>query len=567
MLGYKEFTSWDGTKIVYQSWNLTPEAKGIILILHRGHEHSQRMTEMANFFVKKNYTVYAWDARGNGYSEGPRDDAETFSVFARDLQLFVELILDETQREMHDIMLVASSMGAVVASSWVHDYAPNIRGMVLATPAYNIRLYVPFAIPLLKIARKFALLPTVSSYVKSKMLTHDRAQQKEYNQDPLISSSISTDLLIDTYQTGQRLIDDAGAITTPTLVICAGKDWVVSRKAQWRFYDALSSSKKEWCYYPDSYHAVFHEDNKLEVFERCQTFIDNCFSNPVESIRYETAHQVSPSKHKMDALTLPSANPLYPVTKLLLNTIGRLSKGIEIGVTEGFDSGKSLDNIYRNQAEGRSVLGRFFDRIYLNSPGWVGIRYRKKMINDLLTKYVGKKASCRIFDIASGNGRYLFDLLKEASLVTVEMRDYDTSNVHKMNEKIQNLALLDRAVAKQADAFSKDSYGHEDTYDLAIASGIFELFSDNNLITTALTGIAQQVEESGYFLYTNQPWHPQQKFIAKTLTNHKGQPWVMRCRSQAEMDSLVTAAGFKKVEMLIDPTGIFTVSVAKKLPR
>jgi hypothetical protein len=38
----------------------------------------------------------------------------------------------------------------------------------------------------------------------------------------------------------------------------------------------------------------------------------------------------------------------------------------------------------------------------------------------------------------------------------------------------------------------------------------------------------------------------------------------MRRRSQAEMDELVRAAGFEKLEMEVDPWGIFTVSVARR---
>ena len=32
-----------------------------------------------------------------------------------------------------------------MASAWVHDYAPRIRCMVLAAPAFVVKLYVPFA--------------------------------------------------------------------------------------------------------------------------------------------------------------------------------------------------------------------------------------------------------------------------------------------------------------------------------------------------------------------------------------------------------------------------------------
>jgi hypothetical protein len=50
--------------------------------------------------------------------------------------------------------------------------------------------------------------------------------------------------------------------------------------------------------------------------------------------------------------------------------------------------------------------------------------------------------------------------------------------------------------------------------------------------------------------------------IARVLTNRDGQPWIMRRRTQQEMDDLVRAAGFRKLDMEIDDYGIFTVSLA-----
>ena len=63
---------------------------------------------------------------------------------------------------------------------------------------------------------------------------------------------------------------------------------------------------------------------------------------------------------------------------------GRLSRGIRIGWRSGFDSGQSLDHVYGDEARGTTPLGRLIDRIYLNSPGWKGIRTRKVNIERLL---------------------------------------------------------------------------------------------------------------------------------------------------------------------------------------
>ena len=64
-----------------------------------------------------------------------------------------------------------------------------------------------------------------------------------------------------------------------------------------------------------------------------------------------------------------------------------------------------------------------------------------------------------------------------------------------------------------------------------------------------------------------QPWHPQLELMARSLTSHRGgKPWIMRRRTQAEMDQLVAEAGFEKLEQRIDEWGIFTVALAQRRP-
>jgi hypothetical protein len=52
--------------------------------------------------------------------------------------------------------------------------------------------------------------------------------------------------------------------------------------------------------------------------------------------------------------------------------------------------------------------------------------------------------------------------------------------------------------------------------------------------------------------------------IARVLTNREGEGWVMRRRTQRELDKLVREAGFKKVRTEVGGKGIFTVSIAKR---
>ena len=590
------YNAYDGTAIYYRYW-LTMSLEAIkqasqplrqIILLHRGHEHSGRLAELGEHFAMAGYQVFAWDARGNGRSGGIKDHAASVTELERDLDGFVQLIIEQTGIAIEDTLIVASSIGAVLAAAWVHDYAPRIRGMILGTPALRIRLYMPFAIPSLKVARALGLMSRVSSYVKAQVLTHDKDAQQDYNADPLISSSISTDLLIDTHATGQRLLDDAGAITVPTFVLCAGKDYVVDKQAERDFYEAINTTDKRWQLYPNSYHAIFHETNKADVFADCIDFAEQVFKSAVTAPDLRTAHLNSASKDKVDRLAIKPFNPSFAITRFAMQKFGHVSDAIATGLEHGFDSGHSLDHVYYNQPSGQNKFGQAIDKFYLNNIGWQGIRIRREHILELAGQALADINSAKqnqakqngtelyqpkLLDIASGHGFYVFDLLTEFTNLHAELRDYEQHNIQALQAKAAQLEMADRVLTSQKDAFDPASYSNmqkrsncsdDKKFDIAIASGVFELFSDNTLPATALAGIYDSLKSGGYLLYTNQPWHPEQELISKTLNNHRGSSWVMRCRSQAEMDQLVENAGFKKVAMRIDRFGIFTVSLAIK---
>ena len=76
----------------------------------------------------------------------------------------------------------------------------------------------------------------------------------------------------------------------------------------------------------------------------------------------------------------------FAVARAGLKTAGRLSNGVDLGWRHGFDSGLSLDYVYRNQPRGAMGLGRLIDKSYLNSIGWRGIRQRKANLEKALRR-------------------------------------------------------------------------------------------------------------------------------------------------------------------------------------
>jgi alpha-beta hydrolase superfamily lysophospholipase len=562
-------SSWDGAQLFYRAWIPEKPTEKALLLFHRGHEHSGRWAEFVEMLGLDDVAVFAWDARGHGRSAGERGAAENFGTLVKDVDAFVRHVSDHHRFALENMIVLAHSVGAVTVSAWVHDYAPPIRAMILATPAFRVRLYVPLAIPSLRLKEKFVGPGYVKSYVKAKMLTHDPAQAALYDADPLIFRQIAVNVLIGLHDAGTRLLADAGAINVPTLMLSAGRDWVVSVKAQRQFFNGLSSSEKRMHVFPAAYHALFHERERAQVADRVRDFVRERFAKPIDTTSLLEADTYGHTWEEHERLRL-RGSPIFALVRGGMKTGGRLSKGIDLGWRSGFDSGLTLDYVYENKAQGSTPLGRLIDRNYLNSPGWRGIRERKKNLETLLRSVIERTYAegrpIRIIDIAAGGGRYLLETMRDLRQIpmTALLRDYKQENVDAIRRRATEFGLTNVTVTA-GDAFDRTSLATINPRPtIGIVSGLFELFPGNAGVLTSLRGLADAIEPGGYLIYTNQPWHPQVEFIARVLRNREGQPWIMRRRTTAEMDELVRAAGFEKMEMEVDEWGMFTVSIARR---
>ena len=174
----------------------------------------------------------------------------------------------------------------------------------------------------------------------------------------------------------------------------------------------------------------------------------------------------------------------------------------------------------------------------------------------------------QLMDVAGGAGRYLLDVLADPEAgagLHVLCRDWSESALATGRATAKKMELTDRIDHIRGDAFDEASFANVELKpSIAVVSGLYELFPENDKLQRSLRGIFNAVNPGGWIIYTGQPWHPQVEMIARTLTNRDGQYWIMRRRPQGEIDALIEAAGFKKEKQWIDDFGIFTVSIARK---
>ena len=565
------FITFDGLTLFYRYKKPKNKTKNTLLFLHRGHEHSGRITSFANKLAQDDYWCFSFDLRGHGLSNGIRSWAPNFNTWVKDLNSFSGHIQNEFSINTKDTLLIANSIGSVMAVSWILNYATNLRGCILGAPAFSIKLYIPFALTFLRLVSKISDKKFVTSYVKPTLLTRNKEEADKYKKDPLITKNIGVNVLVTLFDTYINCFNRLKDFEIPTLIFTAGKDYIVNNKTHKIFYNGISSPIKKHILLKNFRHAIFHENEQHKVIVPSQAFIKNIFTKENRSLPavIPSARQHTIDEHeKLILKTSFFLQIYYSLFRSLLKNIGKFSNGIAIGLKYGFDSGISLDYIYKNKKSGKNWFGRFIDSIYLNSVGWKGIRTRKVHVKNTLMS-ISKKLNSEgvepvIFDIASGPGRYLFESQKELEFSTsLYLNDLDKNSIQHA-KAISNEFSSENTTFKNRDVF-ESFHKHEFNKkpNIIIISGLFELYENNYSAYNVVNNMKNIIDNGGYLIYTGQPWHPQLNLIGRILNNRNGKRWIMRTRVQTEIDQLIESSGFNKLGTESDELGIFTVSCAQ----
>lgn len=256
-------------------------------------------------------------------------------------------------------------------------------------PAFRVKLYVPFARTGLRLLGAWRGNFFVNSYVKAGLLSHDPARIAAFDKDPLITRAISVNMLLGLDEAAERVVADAQATQIPTQRLISGADWVVRRQPQEQFFQRLGSLRKERHVLPGFFHDTLGERERGHAVARVRRFILHNFELPLSRPALLDADRLGATCAEAEALVAPlprnSLGELYwRLTRAGLRFGSGLSDGVKLGFASGFDSGSTLDYVYRNQPSGKTGLGRLIDRNYLDSIGWRGIRQRQRHIEELL---------------------------------------------------------------------------------------------------------------------------------------------------------------------------------------
>lgn len=267
------FTTSDGVRLFEQSWQPASGSKATLVIMHGLKDHSSRYATLAEELVTRGYSVYAFDLRGHGYSEGRRVWVDTFAQLVNDLDLFVGQV--RKREPGKPLFVFGHSMGGAIATTFVLSRKPEVAGLVLSGAALQITADVtPFKLKATRwLGRSNPRLAVFK--LPDEDFSRDAKRVAELRDDPAVyhgaaPARVAAEVLsaIDNIQ--QHMEE----LTVPLLALHGTADKLTNPDGSKALVARARSADKTLKLYPGVYHDLLHEPEQEQIRADIAAWLD-----------------------------------------------------------------------------------------------------------------------------------------------------------------------------------------------------------------------------------------------------------------------------------------------------
>lgn len=261
------FRTSDGTELFTLTWTVN-EPRYEVLLVHGLGEHSGRWAEPMSHLVSRGATVYTYDLRGHGNSEGTPGDIERFDQYYEDIAEMATATVASSGRPW---VLYGHSLGGLQSAGYlIGDRQPHPNIAVLSAPSMDAN--VPGALrAAASILGRVTPGLRMANSISGEQLAKDPEVGERYFADPLVQTKPTARFGRLFLEEMTTLSDSHGGIATPTLVIHGADDPLVPPSAS---AGLAKSEGVERRLYPTLRHELHNEAEGAEVMGDVADWID-----------------------------------------------------------------------------------------------------------------------------------------------------------------------------------------------------------------------------------------------------------------------------------------------------
>jgi alpha-beta hydrolase superfamily lysophospholipase len=255
----------DGLKLHLERFLPAGAPRAVLVFVHGFSAHGGNFRHLGRACADAGFATTLFDGRGHGRSEGRRGYVRRFSDYTDDLALV--LAGARACQPGLPAALAAHSQGALVCLDYLlraGQPAP-VERLAIAAPFLRLRLKVArwklLSAPLLG-----RLWPTYteSNELRAEDVTRNPEVLAEFDRDPLVHHVATPRWFNEVRGAQARVMAAAPRLTTPTLMLLAGQDRIVSTEVALDFARA-AGPLVEVRMYDNLFHEMFLEPERAQV--------------------------------------------------------------------------------------------------------------------------------------------------------------------------------------------------------------------------------------------------------------------------------------------------------------
>ena len=267
------FTSFDGTKLFYRKWNNGSNFN--LLIVHGIGEHSGRYQVFAEELMKRNsISVFAFDLRGHGRSDGPKMYVDSFDEFVNDIYAF-RSFLEGENRIQGRFVLLGQSMGGLVATLAALNNQSVWQSLILLSPFFAVYRAHSILNHFAKLLNFIFPKLIWRNPVQPLYLSHDPEEVNLYQKDPLIQRFISGRLAREMFGACTQVYHRSSEVNLPVFILAGDDDRIISVAAIRKFYERIQSVRKRIKFFDHCYHELLHEKERYEAIQIISGYLND----------------------------------------------------------------------------------------------------------------------------------------------------------------------------------------------------------------------------------------------------------------------------------------------------
>jgi alpha-beta hydrolase superfamily lysophospholipase len=249
-----KFKTQAGGQLFFRRWTPLPRSEGTIVLVHGLGEHSGRYVHVGDFFSRAGFSVFAFDLRGHGSSDGKPVVIRRYQDYLADLEA-VMTYLDRP----NPLILFGHSLGGQLVLAYAQSTKEPPTGYIVASPW--LRLSHPPPIWLESLARVLNVVsPTwrIPNRIGPGATSRDQALLDSFPDLDKTHQFITVRTYFEVIKMSRKLMAHA-AMDAPVLLTYGEADPVTSIDAAREFFERLVAPSKTFISYPEGRHEL-HND-------------------------------------------------------------------------------------------------------------------------------------------------------------------------------------------------------------------------------------------------------------------------------------------------------------------